>query len=107
MVREYKIKRKEKRATINLGKKGELFRDLFEEKCRGMSVTEFFRDAVLTMHSSNPDFKQRKIAFLSHKLIMVVNDIRLRVDEKEKIIKQLEDAGVSEEEIYKIYGDFS
>lgn len=103
-MREYKKKTKEKRATINLGREGDPFRDLFEKKCRGMSVTAFFRDAVFTMHSNDPVYKRRKIDYLKQKLLVAKNDIAMLVDERDRIQEQLIEAGASEEEIWEVLG---
>src|SRR3989339_971583 len=96
MVREYKQKKKEKRATINLGIEGEPFRDLFETKCKGMSATEFFRNATFLMYSDDKNYKERKIDYLKHKLLIFNNDIRMLVEERMKIEEELSKLGVDD-----------
>lgn len=105
MVRKYKKEKDNPRATINLGKKGEPFRDLFDKISKKYgSATEFFRDAVLTMHSDDIGYKQRKIAFLKQQILKVHHDALILADERRRLEEALIKAGATDAEMDLLYG---
>ena len=68
-----------------------------------MSVTEFFRDAVMTMHSDDKGYKQRRIAFLKQQFLRVHHDALILVKERKRVEKELIKAGATETEIGLLY----
>ncbi len=104
MVRNWKKKGDGSRKTINVGKKGESFRDLVDRHVSKFeSVTDFFRDCAMLMYSNDSSYKERKILMLKHQFIKANNDAKLAVEERRRIEKALKEAGANEGEISLLY----
>lgn len=102
-MREYN-KKKYLRVTANCGLKGDPVREIVEREVlkTGKNQSEFVRDAILTMHSEDLDFKARKKAFLKRKYLELHNDVCFLVQEKKKLKEQLEELGATEDELYDL-----
>lgn len=100
MVRNWKKKGDGSRKTINVGKRGDPFRDLVDRHIgKFESVTDFFRDCAMLMYSNDSGYKERKILMLKHQFVKAHNDAKLAVGERQRIKKALKEAGASDEEI--------
>lgn len=93
------------RVTVNCGKDGDPVHDIMKRKMqKGENQSEVMRDAILTMWSKDVEYKQRKKDFFKKKLLQTMNDIRLFVKERDRLIKELNKMKVSDEEIMNICG---